>query len=468
MQTEIVQLLTNIQRNIAAVEQGERSASILTEIEADCICMLELMKLFLISERDSYYGYFLMSLTYEVDFTCSSIAGILLGQFPPVFRTNPLLLCKFTLREILFTVCHEIDHIVFNHPAEMLKANPEKEEEIFRRFNLAADASVNDRILKEIQDENRAFLSAPKGHISSSALKKTFKLRSVRPLESYLYYFQLLQGRALPERIEQPQRMLMAIGAAEGGAASENDSIVTAKNCGAPVDHDWNAGEDAEEAAATVRELVNAATSLMNDEVRGQMPGSFWQQVQALNEPPRLCWQGILKKYVGTIAADKRKTRMRLNRRQPERFDLSGQQDEKVLKIVAAIDTSGSVSDRDVAYILNEITAILARRRHVLTVIECDSEVQRVYQVKTPADIKKNVAGRGGTAFTPVIEYVNKDRFFRDALLIYFTDGYGEWAIPRPKTYRNLWVVLGDPRNLSVKEPYGAVVAFGEEQIHEK
>ena len=187
-----------------------------------------------------------------------------------------------------------------------------------------------------------------------------------------------------------------------------------------------------------------------------------------MNEPPRLCWQGILKKYVGTIAADKRKTRMRLNRRQPERFDLSGQQDEKVLKIVAAIDTSGSVSDRDVAYILNEITAILARRRHVLTVIECDSEVQRVYQVKTPADIKKNVAGRGGTAFTPVIEYVNKDRFFRDALLIYFTDGYGEWAIPRPKTYRNLWVVLGDPRNLSVKEPYGAVVAFGEEQIHEK
>ena len=167
-----------------------------------------------------------------------------------------------------------------------------------------------------------------------------------------------------------------------------------------------------------------------------------------------------MKRYGGTIAADKRKTRMRLNRRQPERFDLSGQQDERVLKIVAAIDTSGSVSDRDVAYILNEITAILARRRHVLTVIECDSEVQRVYQVKTPADTRRT-CGRGGTAFTPVIEYVNKDRFFRDALLIYFTDGYGEWAIPRPKTYRNLWVVLGDPRNLSVKEPHGAVVALG-------
>ena len=184
MQTDIVQLLMNIKLNIAAVEQGERSASVLNEIEADCTQMLELMKLFLISERDSYYGYFLMNLTYEVDFSSRSIAGILLNRFPPVFHTNPLLLCKFTLKEILFIVCHEIDHIVLNHPAEMLKSNPEHDPDIFERFNLAADASVNDRILQEIKDESRAFLSAPVGHISSAVLKRMFKFRSVRPLES--------------------------------------------------------------------------------------------------------------------------------------------------------------------------------------------------------------------------------------------------------------------------------------------
>ena len=62
-----------------------------------------------------------------------------------------------------------------------------------------------------------------------------------------------------------------------------------------------------------------------------------------------------------------------------------------------------------------------------------------------------------------MIEYVNNDRYFRDALLIYFTDGYGEREIPRPKTYRNLWVILGNPKDLSVREPYGTVVAFGKE-----
>lgn len=92
--------------------------------------------------------------------------------------------------------------------------------------------------------------------------------------------------------------------------------------------------------------------------------------------------------------------------------------------------------------------------------IECDAQVQRVYKAKTPADIKKKVAGRGGMWFTPVIDYVNSDKYFRNALLIYFTDGYGETEIPKPRTYRNIWVVFGNAKHLSVKEPYGIVLTL--------
>ena len=198
----------------------------------------------------------------------------------------------------------------------------------------------------------------------------------------------------------------------------------------------------------------------MSEESRGLMPAHFTSQAALLNRPPVLAWQTILKKYVGTITANKRKTRMRLNRRQPERFDLSGTMDDKLLKIVVAIDTSGSMSDGMIAKVFNEIFAILAKRRHEITVIECDAKVQRVYRAKTPADIKQKVAGRGGTWFSPAIEYVNSDRYFRDALLIYFTDGYGEAEIPRPKTYRNMWVVFGGAENLSLREPFGAVLSL--------
>ena len=104
-----------------------------------------------------------MNMQFSVNFAVNSIAGIKLNTFPPVFESNPLLLCKFKLKEILYVICHEIDHIVLNHPAEMVKANPTKDEQTFYEFNLAADASVNDRINHEIKAENRAFLSAPEG-----------------------------------------------------------------------------------------------------------------------------------------------------------------------------------------------------------------------------------------------------------------------------------------------------------------
>ena len=245
----------------------------------------------------------------------------------------------------------------------------------------------------------------------------------------------------------------------QGG--NKQNQVVTAANCGGKLtDHNWEAGNDAEDAAANVKELVNASVGMMNEESRGMMPGFFMSQVDKINKPPVLSWQAILKKYVGTITANKRKTRTRLNRRQPERFDLSGSMDDKVLKIVVAIDTSASVDDRMIAQIFNEIFSILAKRKHDITVIECDAAVRRVYKARTPADIKMKVAGRGGTWFSPAIEYINNDKYFRDALLIYFTDGYGESEIPRPRTYRNMWVVIGDSRHLSLKEPYGAVLTL--------
>lgn len=301
-------------------------------------------------------------------------------------------------------------------------------------------------------------------------------------MESYAYYFALIAGKGKQPQSGAPQNgqgsMMSKKSDVSGdgdagdgdepidddstengdGSGEDGKQIVTANNCGKLQDHNWEVGEDAEDAAAAVRELVNASVGMMNDESRGMMPAGFLSQVDMLNAPAELCWQAILKKYVGTLAANKRKTRMRLNRRQPERFDLSGRVDDKVLKIAVAIDTSASVDDKMIAQIFNEIFAILAKRKHEITVIECDAEVQRVYRARNASEIKTKVQGRGGTWFSPVIDYINNDKYFRDALLIYFTDGYGEREIPKPRTYRNIWVVFDDTKNLSLKEPYGIVL----------
>lgn len=478
-QDNIASLLQNMKSSVSDFEQTEDMA-ILQRIDADFQRFAQLVTLFLIAERDTYYGYFLMSMAFRTNYAVSTIAGIRLGEYPPVFETNPLILLKYSLKEILYIFCHEIDHVVFNHPAEMAKSNPEGNPELFELFNYAADASVNDMLNAEIK-HGKKFMQAPKGVVTSKVIRDKFRLSRVQPLESYQYYFDLIKHHA--DMLGEPQQDGIAPipgSSTKSNAGSNNavnpggiaaGNVITAADAAGNInDHAWTfaaehdepANESAEAMAEAVKELLNEVDSMMSGEARSLMPTRFSTAVARANKPPTLNWKAILKKYVGAIAADKVKTRMRFNRRQPQRFDLSGTRESKTLKIVVAIDTSGSVSDNEIEQIFSEIFAIIARRSFELTVIECDEEIQRVYQLKSPKDLPNRVEGRGGTSFTPVIEYINERRYFRDALLIYFTDGYGEASIPRPLTYRNLWVVLGNASNLSVENPYGLVLPLKE------
>jgi len=166
-------------------------------------------------------------------------------------------------------------------------------------------------------------------------------------------------------------------------------------------------------------------------------------------------WQRILKKYIGTMGERKRNTKTRLNRRQPTRFDLSGSINDAVLKIVVAIDLSILTNDRMLSNIISDILVIIARRKYEITVILSDSEVRQVYKVRTLTDVKNTVKGCGPVKYSPVIDYINNDRSFKDSVLIYFTAGKGETEIPKPRTHRNLWVITDNSGELSLKEPYG-------------
>jgi predicted metal-dependent peptidase len=101
------------------------------------------------------------------------------------------------------------------------------------------------------------------------------------------------------------------------------------------------------------------------------------------------------------------------------------------------------------------VFSIVKNYNHEITIIECDSEIRRVYKVKSVKDIKDRMNIRGGTKFTPVFEYANNNKV---NLLVYFTDGKGEdKLLSIPRGYKTLWVISGRGDKLSLKEPYGAV-----------
>ena len=470
----------------ALIEQFETTldCSLLAEIEVLFGRFAQLVTTFLISERDLYYGYFFLSMRFRAVFDEQIIAGIRLNEYPATFAANPLLLFKFSLKEIIYIFCHEVDHVVFNHPAEMSKAMRSTEADVRERFNYAADASVNDMLNNEIA-RGKKFLKAPDGAVTSRTLKGKFDLANVAPMQSYRYYFDLIKGSEIVNGDEGPSRGVAPVPGASGrlvagkvdasakeGAPRGLESAQEAQediqsSSSSPTDHDWMASgtdgfetESSEDISEMTRQLLRDVSEMMNEETRSLMPGRFSHAVARAYEPPRIDWAAMFKRYVGTVSAEKVKTRSRLNRRQPLRFDLSGSRNYKVVKVVVAIDTSASMSDDRLKAVFGEIMGILSRHPFELTVIECDSAVQRVYRLDNAVNIPACVLGGGGTAFTPVIRYINEHRCYRDALLVYFTDGFGERRIPRPLTYRNLWVVTGDMENLSVEEPYGMVLSL--------
>lgn len=441
--------------NALAVSCGEGDdANALSKLENGFERFAQLVTLFLVSERDTYYGYFFMAMTFRANPDMGAIAGILLDAYPPVFEANPIRLFRLSLKEILYVFCHEVDHVVFNHPAEMVKANPERDPELSQLFNYAADASVNDQLNYEI-GRGCMFLSPPRGVITSDFLAKRYDLSDVIPRQDYLYYFNLLKAAAgKDDAMDEPDAGNPGPSESPDGGLSIGDHLWESSD----GDEGTDAGTLDDMLESATREFLNDVNELMGAEARSMMPTRFTERIQQINAPARLNWKQILKQYVGTVSAEKVKTRSRLNRRQPLRYDLSGSRESRELKIVVAVDTSASMGADQLRQVFTEIFGIIAHRRHELTVIECDAKVQRVYRAQSPGDVCLDVAGRGGTRFTPTIEYLNSNRYYRDALFIYFTDGFGEARIPRPRTYRNLWVILGPTSHLSVECPYGLVL----------
>ena len=460
---EILKLLETIKGKIELVENGDESKELLDEIRSLFVLFIEKSQLILISHKEVYYGYFLLNMETEVDFYENILAAVSFENNPVKFISNPLLLCKMSLPEILFVICHEIDHILYNHPSDFARFITAPDSEKHYKFNLAADAAINDNLRSEIKIRNLSFLKVPESSVTSeviSDITAKFNEKTVlRRNMNWLYYYSAIKDLDFSLKLDFG---LFGDGGGElsGYLVSGKKQVVTEKNCGKTPSHSWNKKAELPEIQEKIKDFLNSVNESLPDNVRGELPSNFEKQIEIINKPATLPWSVILKRLIGSVNSGKRKTKTRLNRRQPTRFDLSGEMSDKILKLVVAIDTSGSMSEEMISDVFNEIFEIIKKRRFDLTVIECDAELQKVYKVRKRDDIETTVIGTGGTSFTPVIEYLNNNKYYRDAVLIYFTDGFGEYEIPKPLTYKNIWVISGEKENLSLSEPYGVVIGM--------
>jgi len=126
-----------------------------------------------------------------------------------------------------------------------------------------------------------------------------------------------------------------------------------------------------------------------------------------------------------------------------------------LLRIVIAIDTSGSIDEILLGTFLGEVDAIMqGYPNYEIDLITADAKIQS-HQVFLPGEaLSYELSGGGGTDFRPVFEYIE---YFIDypTLLLYFTDGEGTFPQNEPR-YDLLWIMP------TLKEvPVGEVVVLG-------
>jgi predicted metal-dependent peptidase len=190
----------------------------------------------------------------------------------------------------------------------------------------------------------------------------------------------------------------------------------------------WKESKGSEQLAKEIAgDIVNRAMQ----KARGNLPHNIESILELLFEKPQINWREVTKRIVGNKKLNTKKVLYKTNRRMPHRQELKGTIKDRTFELVVVVDESGSMSNDEINYGLNEIRAICKMQNSTVKVLHIDTEVKEISEFgKTDTTYKR--ASSGGTYMYPAIEYMYENKTRHDAI-IFITDGeienVDEWGI---------------------------------------
>ena len=166
-------------------------------------------------------------------------------------------------------------------------------------------------------------------------------------------------------------------------------------------------------------------------------------------------WEKVLRMFARKLRSSKRSVSWKKTNRRfehPTGARLPGFKKIGLCHIVLGLDTSGSISDTQLAAFAGEIERIHQGGTKI-TVIECDAAVQDEYDYRSISDLK--FKGRGGTSFIPVFKRAKE---LKCDGVVYLTDGDGSYPDESLKI-PTIWALThGVERDV----PFGAKILIPE------
>lgn len=297
---------------------------------------------------------------------------------------------SLTNDELTGVICHELLHCALGHMFRRGEREPKK-------WNVAADYAINCLLLEDFK------MTLPKDRLYDT------EYRGKSAEEIY---------KLLPDQPEAPNWGLIMDGLEAVGTLPEQEA-------------EWGiALKQAAEAAKSAGMDIGGLASLI------EMSES------------KVDWREQLTRLLGSHS----KSDFTWMRPDPaylyKKFIIPTLHAPSIGHLTFAIDTSGSVSDRDLADFIGELQNVLENVHFDgLTVVQCDTDIRDVQEYEHDDEINPKVHGRGGTQFQPVFDYIKENP--TDGL-IYFTDMYPCDGWPEDPGIPVFWA-----RSTNTDAPYG-------------
>lgn len=335
----------------------------------------------------------------------------------------PRFVLKTPARQLGGVLLHEVHHVVLNH----LTADPADFPDQWAR-TVAEEVTVNEFVKEPL----------PEGGITLE------RFPWLPPMESTAQRYERLKAARERIRIVQPSSSLPSQGGGGNAGTGEAPSSGESSPAGGEAqpgqgqlldNHEvWReALQDPQAALEVIRDaLLQAACEVGTSGLAGALAEAvrglgLGVGVEAGEEEyrlrgdrdGRLDWRHLLRLYLGQ-ELEPQASLARPPRRFPRLVGIvpARQRRPERARVLAIIDTSGSISDELLELIDGELRRLAAC--HEVTVVECDTVIHRVERYRR----LESVTGRGGTDFRPPLETAFL-RQHRPGVVVYFTDGFG-------------------------------------------
>jgi predicted metal-dependent peptidase len=373
----------------------------------------------------------LMKLTLVPDATCETAwtDGSVVGY-------NPAFVAGLTSAERKGLLAHEVMHVAAGHVWR-------RGDRDVRRWNVATDYAIN-QILEA------AGLSLPPGRL----LDTTYAGLSAEAIYAALPVpppddaggTSGSGGEGLPPpSAEEPGEGKCAPSNDPGGSGEVRDPpegpLAQAPNDAPATETAWQ--------DATLQAAMQAARA-------GQLPAGLERLVRAIRQPPCRNLLAALAEFAALAAREDYSWRAPNRRFAPLGLYLPSLHSEATPPILAAVDTSGSISAELLAEYVSALQVVLDELRpETLILYACDAAIQAEREY-SPGDTlsgeREDFPGGGGTDFRPVFAKIAEEHV-SVSCAVYLTDLDGRFPAEAPD-YPVLWVVR-DPHGARPRAPWG-------------